>query len=499
MWEGFDEPYHLAYVGFVAQNGRPPGFEEPSIPAEYGDALELLPSALGKAPRFSDWSRLPPSERAARRARVERSATGLAGPPRYLFRNYERQQSPLFYYAAAPVAWLLRKTSLPQMVVGVRLFCVLLASFMVPLTARLARLLLPRRGVLLALPFAALLPNTLFYADRVTNDALAWPIFAGAAVALVLAARRPGTPGRFLSLGLLVAAGVWTKMTLLPLLPAALCAVLLARRRRDGRRPGALLAAVGLPALLIAPLLIWNAAACGSWTGVTYGRLGRPPGLRAAIAAWRGTHFVGYLPAWFRNHLWAGGWEFLQPAARVYWAAAAAMLLAALLALRAARRRNCGIPGRSRWLPLGCLAISFVAAMVFHILSARAAERLAGGEGWYFDLLRPLEACAAAALMCAAIPPRSTRLAVAACVGILIAADAAGTFGLLLPHWAGLSSPDWTPRELLQVLSLAREAAPVLYPPLLAALLAAVLLGACVRLIALARPAIPALAARVPP
>src|SRR6185295_47197 len=97
---------------------------------------------------------------------------------------------PLFYYVAAPIAWLLRRAGLPALVIGLRIFCVLLASLTVPLTAWLARLLLPARGVFFALPVFCLLPNTLFFVDRVTNDALAWPLLAGTGIALVLAARR---------------------------------------------------------------------------------------------------------------------------------------------------------------------------------------------------------------------------------------------------------------------------------------------------------------------
>ena len=485
MWEGFDEPYHLGYITFVAQNGRPPGYEEPSLPAAYAEALALLPSVFGQAPSFRDWRRLPAAERASRRARAARSPTGVAPPPRYVSRNYERQQPPLFYYAAAPVAWLLRDGSLPQLVVGMRLFCVLLASLMIPLTARLARLLLPRRGVFFALPFAAFLPNTLFFADRITNDALAWPILAAACVALVLAARRPAARGRFLVLGALVAAGVWTKMSLLPLLPAALCAVLIARRRSDGRRPGALLAAVGLPALLIVPLLVWNAAACGSWTGVTYAGAGSPPGM-AAVLAVLARDTVCRLPAGLVPQPSLVGRLGVPPAAGRDLRGSRGGP-----APRGTRWRSSppggareGSPGDRAGSRSLCLAVAFVAAMVFHILSARAAGRVAGGEGWYFDLLRPLEACAAAALLCAAIPPRRARLAVAACAGLLLAADAAGTLGLLLPRWAGLSGPDWTPRGIAEMVSGARDAAPLLYPPILAGLLVAAVLGGCARLYA---------------
>jgi hypothetical protein len=127
MWEGFDEPYHLAYVGFVAQHGRPPGYAEASFPAAYGAALQLLPSALGDAPRFETWRRLPPEERASRRARAQRSATGRPRSRSTSLPITSGSSLRLFYYAAAPIAWLLRHASLPQLVVGVRLFCVLLA------------------------------------------------------------------------------------------------------------------------------------------------------------------------------------------------------------------------------------------------------------------------------------------------------------------------------------------------------------------------------------
>ena len=493
IWEGFDEPFHVAYVTFVAQNGRPPGYEEPSFPGRYHRVLRILPSWLGSGiPSFQQWQKLKPEERAARRALAGSPGSAIGSPQQYEHENYERQQPPLFYYVAAPVAWVLRRGSLPQLFVALRLFCVLIASLAVPATARLARLLLPERGVFLALPIAAFLPNTLFFTDRVTNDALAWPILAAAAGMLVLAARRPGDSRRFLWLGLLVAAGVWTKMTLLPLLPAALTAALLARRRQDGRRSGNLVASVGLPALLVAPLLAWNEAAAGTWTGITYAIHGPHQGIAAALAEWKSVDWLLFLRYWIRNHLWAGGWEFLQPTEPVYISAVAALLLTGAAALVCARRRRRALPGRSRWLPLAFLALFFLGAMLFHVLSASAAGRaagkpqVAGGEGWYFDLLRPIEACAAAALLCAALPPRRTRSAVAAVVLLLGAADAAGTFGLLLPHWAGLPTAGWSPRALRFALGGARQAAPLLYPYALTGALGLILLAACAALILLA-------------
>lgn len=493
IWDGFDEPFHAAYAAFVAETGRPPGFAEPSFPSAYYDALPLLPSVVDHgAPGFGAWRQLTPEERALRRERAARISANPT-PASYAHANYERQQPPLFYVLAAPVAWMFRRASVPGFVIALRLFCVLLASLMIPLTARLARLLLPQRGIFFALPLAALLPNTLFFVDRVTNDALAWPILAAIAAGLVLVARRPGDPRRALVLGLLVAAGAWTKLTLLPALPAALFAALWARRRRDGRRPSLLFLAAGLPALLIAPLLLWNRLATGSATGINY--LGRIPrlGLREGLRAASDVHLLDALGQWARSHLWAGGWGFVQPSRAAYSTVFAALLLAGVAALVTARRRRTPLPGSSRGIALAALAVLFFAAMIFHLFSATAAARalgtgpLAGGEGWYFDLLRPIEACAAAALLMAAVPARLTRLAAGALLAVLLCSDAAGTLGLLLPRWAGLTGTTrWSFGAIREAAGGARDAAPLLYPAVLTIGLAGLVCGAGIRALWLA-------------
>src|SRR5690242_18200720 len=121
MWAGFDEPFHLAYVTFVAEHLRPPGFSEPALPFYYLSARPLLPSGVPnffgiRVPNFVEWRTMPPAERAARRTQV---ATVTCPTPserhRYAFKDYERQQPPLFYYLAAPVARLFRDATLPTL------------------------------------------------------------------------------------------------------------------------------------------------------------------------------------------------------------------------------------------------------------------------------------------------------------------------------------------------------------------------------------------------
>ena len=495
MWNGFDEPFHLAYVTFVAEHGRPPGFVEPAVPEYYFSAMPLLPNGVGAlsggthAPSFGAWRMMSPAAQAARRAQAEAVTRPTPNERhRYGSPDYERQQPPLFYYVAAPVARLFRDVSLPTLLVVMRLFCVLVASLVVPFAAGLARVVLPPRGVLFALPIVALVPNTLFFVDRVTNDALAWPLMALSCTFLVLCARRPGSVRRFVILGLLAAVGVWTKLTFLPALPAALAAVLLARRRRDGRESGwyPFLGAVVLPLVLVAPLLLWNRVASGAWTGITYAVATSNLGLRAYANILSTFDFGRLLRKWGGGHLWAGGWGFVIPEPATYMMIELALAGLVGLGALAAWWRGGGLPGASRMIPLAAFAAFFVGAMLVHALSCAVgtAERgtpSCGGEGWYLDLLRPIEAVALASLACAALPARATRAATGAVLLLLLAADGAGTAALLLPRWAGYAAGLATVGQPLlptvaKLMAGSVTAAPISFPPSLAWALVAVVL-----------------------
>jgi hypothetical protein len=473
LWDGFDEAFHLAYVLFVAEEGRPPGLHEPSFPADMVRAIPALPTFLGgrggaprwrDAPSFEAWRAMSPDERLRRRALASR----FAYRP-YDGENYERQQGPLFYVLSAPFARLLRGASMPAVVVGMRLWCVLVASLAVPLTARFLRLALPARGVFLGLPLL-LAPNTSFFVFRVTNDALAFALAPAVCLALLLVARRPSAR-RALARGLLAGAGAWTKLTLGPAVVAAIVAVLLARRRRSGRSFSIFAFGALLPLGLLALLLLWNELSTGSWTALVEAtRISAGPlDYAAGFLGFDASFWIGL---WARTHLWAGGWGFLQPSHGVY--AAVWALLLVVVALLVAKGRANAIRPLRRSAPVLAFAALFVFAMVFHVVSMMvSAERLgtgpkAGGEGWYFDLLRPVEALVLASLLCAVV--RSSVAAVAALeLGTLLILDALGTLFCLVPEWAGLA-PSRRP-HLADVLA-ALDAGPLRFPPALALALA---------------------------
>lgn len=450
MWDGFDEPFHLAYAVFVADHGRPPGFQEASFPRILLDANQHLPSFLGYgAPSFAEWRAISSEAQSLAREAVRRQTAGrVVGSRDYLGPNYERQQGPLFYYLAAPLVRVLGFTSLPALLVGLRLFCVGLASLIVPLSAALVLRLLGPKGLVAALPLVALLPNTLFFADRLTNDALAWPLLAWIAV-LLLKLVDEGRPRDACWLGLAVSAGIWTKLTLLPALAAAAVAVWLCSRfDQTGLRRRLSLFALAAPATMAAILFAWNRAASGSWSGLVQAGALDGASATALLRSAADVSSFGYFGRLLENHLWSGGWGFVKPPWIVYLIAVAA--IAAIFAAVRLFGGESESENRSpfhRSIPLMVLGAIFLLAMLYHATTGALASRLRedfpriGAEGWYLDLLRPLEAAALAGL---ALSRRGTREAVwlgRSMLVILVVIDVAATLGLLIPAWSGSSSP----------------------------------------------------------
>lgn len=445
MWDGFDEPFHLAYIEFVAAHGRPPGFNEPSLPAHYLTINRELPSMVGYgAPSFVEWAAMGEDERLLhRRAASAWKPAGADGIASYAGENYERQQGPLFYFLAAPVSLLFRDVSLPLLVVIMRIFCVLLSSAVIPIGALLIARSVTASAVYVGLPILALMPNTVSYVFRISNEALVWPLLALAALLLVGIVESPSR-NRLAGLGIVLVLGIFTKLTLVPLIPIAFLALLLVRRdlRRKKLLGPALLALVAVPSVALSVLMWWNWSASGSITGLVeaVGSKGAEPGeyLRALFAP----RVLEVIPPLMRNHLWAGGWGFVQPAKLMYEIAFIAIgSLGVFLILRIARRGSvCVSPARRLVLPVS-IAIIFALAMLWHIASftvaAQQDARFAGigAEGWYFDAIRPVQAVIYSWLWCAA-SVISYRLVVVHLL-ILTLWNIALTFGLMASRWAG--------------------------------------------------------------
>ena len=77
LWEGFDEPFHYAYVESLWQTHRLPVLGRTPLVGDVGLSMELAPvsyllnSWLPETTSFDDWLRLPADERVRRRNELE--------------------------------------------------------------------------------------------------------------------------------------------------------------------------------------------------------------------------------------------------------------------------------------------------------------------------------------------------------------------------------------------------------------------------------------------
>ncbi|PYQ28095.1 MAG: hypothetical protein DMF56_16770 [Acidobacteria bacterium] len=426
MWDGYDEPFHLAYVQFVADHGRPPGFTEPSFPKYILDTNRFLPSAVKYgAPSFVEWRHLKKEDKRQRRHELHNATAKMPASVRmsYMSPNYERQQGPLYYFVVAPVAKLFHNASLPVLLVILRIASVLLASCMIPAAAYLLRLVLPRSGAAIALPLVAFLPNTLFYAFRLSNEALAWPLMALCAIA---AAR----PHKYA--GVLLSLGTWTKLTLLAAWTGVAAGAFASKR---------FVRTFALPVITIAILFAWNRVSSGTYTGLAEATGRKNATLDDWLFGLKSVFRIDWWRRLFEYHVWAGGWGFVRPPLWVLDAILVFVLVIIVALLFLPKQRRLRAPRRR--LPLAIIAVTMLAALVVHGVTAAIAAHQSpglpqfGAEGWYLDAIRPIEVALFAALLFTRLPRRAFGFARIACFALPLVADIAGTTSLLLPHWSG--------------------------------------------------------------
>ncbi len=237
LWEGFDEPFHYAYVEQLSEHREFPELGRTPLSGEVWTSLHLAPaSAVVKAnlpwvTTFEEYFRMTPGERERRRAQLE-GVSRMTGSPNGL--NYEAHQAPLAYVvlAFADEAW--SSSNLLTRVWRLRLICGVLASvatavFLFALAKRL-RLSAPFRASLVFV----VLSSQMFYATtaHVANDWLAVPLMVLLMERSVALRERPMI-GNVLAASATLAAGLLTKAYFLAmvLLPAVILLSLIARRR----------------------------------------------------------------------------------------------------------------------------------------------------------------------------------------------------------------------------------------------------------------------------
>ncbi len=430
-----DELFHFGYAEFVAATGRIPREREPSMPAEGTRVTALLPRSTSfGGPRLS-WKEYISMSRSRQR---ERRIAALTTRPDERFRfvgsNYETQQPPAMYELAAIPLRALASAPVNMRLFAARALAVLAATIAVPFAYVFFRKLLPRNSAIAATLAFVAFPGLGTFTSRLTNDALALPIAAALLGILADVARGRLSRTKGVVLALLLAAGGWTKLYFLALLPAPLLAALLAPRERRPAVVRRAFAASLLALFLIAPWFARQRADTGDWLGLTESKTATRAGVGIIprIAAVPRLFRPSIAKSFVATFLYPGTWAAMGAPGPAIGAAGLGLLIILILP-----RIRAGAASRGRrlaWAGSAAALAGFAVADLAHAatFAAISSPYGAGGDGWYLLILLPVVLAAGAA---AGRAPRP-RLYVAASLLFLVA-DWICTFGRLAAVYTG--------------------------------------------------------------
>jgi len=237
LWEGFDEPFHFAYVESLWQTHRLPVLGRTLMPGDVSRSFELAPVSyivhgwIPEATTFDAWFLLPQAEKERRRNQLELLRPEPGNSSRT---NYEAHHAPLAYILLALLDWPLSNAPISVRVLVLRLFAAVFSTILLYFgaTALCRALRLPERFANAAL--LTIFCSEMLYATiaHVANDWLAVGIGAFFLASLATFAVRPDRRSALRAAAWL-AAGLLTKAYFLAfaLLAFAVTAILIWRRR----------------------------------------------------------------------------------------------------------------------------------------------------------------------------------------------------------------------------------------------------------------------------
>jgi hypothetical protein len=250
LWEGFDEPFHYAYVQHVAEHHSLPVWGITPLSGEIWTSLHIAPGSsvvknnLPWITTFDEYFRLPLADRVRIRGLLtglHRGATGAGGA------NYEAHQAPLAYLLSAVADDAFSSLNLLTRVWLLRLLCGIAAIALTSaaLLSLAARLRIPDRSRM-SLLFVVFSWQMLYASTaHICNDWLAVPLMVLLVERSVALQESPTTLNQAAAVAALVA-GLLTKAYFLALIP--LVGAVLIRMAVTGRVPwrrtGALFAAI---------------------------------------------------------------------------------------------------------------------------------------------------------------------------------------------------------------------------------------------------------------
>ena len=395
LWEGFDEPFHYAYVERLATHGDFSIVGKTPLTAEIWESLHLAPGSylvkrnLPFVTSFSEYFALPPTERTARRVRVLSLSPALRLDDIPGTSNYEAQQPPLAYLVMAVPDRLWAGLPLPARIFRLRLFCAVPATLLVMgLTLWLGNLLGLNARAQYSATFVVL-SSQMFYAcvARVANEWLVIPLIALILIAAIRFHREPRFRNGAL-FGAALASALLAKSYALSWALFGVC-VLVYRAwcDRKARLPAAV--ALGIVAIIAGPWYVRNLRLYRNLGGIL---LAERVGIGGALRTLPSLAWMKILIESVHGALWTGNNSFTSFSA---WTLNLVLVLMAVAsALWLGTIRN-SAHAADEWLVAASCA-SYVPALIYYCGMASAFTGELGVsrvEPWYLQILSVPAAC----------------------------------------------------------------------------------------------------------
>jgi hypothetical protein len=309
LWEGFDEPFHYAYVQSLAQ-GHLPVFGQSKVSAEIDNSFADVPlsrflSGSTGATSFEQWFALPVAEK---QTRVGRTINPALREQASTLDNYEAQQAPLAYMLLVPFDLALSHVRLRWRVLALRLILANGSALLLWYAVTGLCRLLSVSYVFALAATACIFGSQMLWATvaHIGNDYLAVPLTLLFLVWLGKAARSNGRRDLLILAGIF-SAGLLTKAYFLAFAPVFFAFIGVELRRRMGAT--ALLALL-IPLISAGPWYWHNHRLYGSFSGTQQSVAGI--GFVQVLSAVPKIPWVGGTLAFLHWSLWTGNWSFLS-------------------------------------------------------------------------------------------------------------------------------------------------------------------------------------------
>lgn len=445
VWEGYDEPYHFAFVQYVVAHRSLPVRSDP-VSRDVQVSLHVLPLSWEQrlhalAPpvytQDSYWQ-LPEANRHALQEQLRAFPPAWSSESGTAPAMYEAQQAPLYYWIMAVPLRLASQWSLPAQVLLIRILSVLLASLCIPIANLAARKFFASEAIGLGLiALIACMPELMIDISRAGNDCLAIPLYTLLTL-LLLSAVEPGGSRLLVAAGAVLGLGLLVKAYFLVALPALVLLIAYAAWRAPAERKRVLLrGGLGLGlALLVSFGWYWrNRMLNGAWSGEQTEAAAAHFSLAQLITTVGHVNWAGGVTSVLVSHVWFGGWSFLKLPKPVYILFALGMAAAAYGLTKFLIQDR--FHSRQQIVAL-VLYVLFWLGLLYHVFVGFVATGVSASCGWYMYAVVVPELLLVTCGLFAIVPKRWRNAVLPALTAAFAAIDLYGVHALLAPYYTGL-------------------------------------------------------------